>query len=295
MELNAANRALLYQGYSAAFQKGLSHRPPQWNKLAMRVPSSTESNVYDWLKQTFSIREWLGDRQKLNLAFADFAIKNKKFEGSVRVNRDKVADKQGASYSVMFEQMGNKVNLFPDKLVFQLLKAGFTNTCWDGQFFFDTDHPVGQQGRETNVSNFMGGAGEGWYLVDSSQLMMPIIYQEREKFKMVRKDRDEDDNVFDANELVYGVDGRCNAGYGLWQLCFASKQTPDVANVKAALTAMQAQRDDAGDPLDLNPDTIICSPNLAEAFRDLYTKDLIANETNTLKNRLTVTSSGYLL
>lgn len=295
MELNAANRAMLYQGYSAAFQKGLAHRPPMWQSAAMLVPSSTSENVYDWLKDTFSIREWLGDRQKQNLTTADYVVKNRKFEGTIEVDRDKVADNQYGTYSKTFEQMGERVNTFPDSLVFGLMKAGFANTCWDGQFFFDIDHPVGLQGREVSVSNFMGGAGEGWYIMDSKKLMKPFIYQEREAFKMVSKDRDQDDNVFERNKLVYGVDGRANAAYGLWQLCFASKQTLDVANVKAALTAMGAQRDDSGEPLQIDADTIFVSPNLREAARDLFSKELIANETNTLKNRLNVVSSGYLL
>ena len=100
MELNAANRAMLYQGYSAAFQKGLAHRPPMWQAAAMLVPSSTSENVYDWLKDTFSIREWLGDRQKQNLATADYVVKNRKFEGTMEVDRDKVADNQYGSNAV---------------------------------------------------------------------------------------------------------------------------------------------------------------------------------------------------
>lgn len=295
MELNAANRAMLTQGYNASFQIGLAHRKPVWDKVAMLVPSSTSENVYDWLKDTFKIREWLGDRHKQNLATADYTLKNRKFEGTVEVNRDKISDNQYGTYNKRFEQIGLRVSTFPDSLVFKLMKDGFSTTCWDGQYFFDTDHPVGLQGAETSVSNFMGGAGEGWYIIDSKQLMMPFIYQLREEFKMVIKDRDQDDNVFDRNMLVYGVDGRANAGYGLWQLCFASKQALTVDNVKAALTAMGAQKDDAGEPLDLDPDTIFVSPNLREAAKDLFTKELIANETNTLKNRLTVVSSGYLM
>lgn len=295
MELNAANRAMLYQAYSAAYAKGLTRRPPVWNAVAMSIPSATSENVYDWLQGNFSIREWIGSRVRQNLATSDFSLKNKKFEGTIEVDRDKVADNQYGSYALRFEMMGESVVQFPDKLIFPLMKNGFSTLCYDGQYFFDTDHPVGLPGREASVSNFMGGAGEGWFLIDSKQVMKPFIYQEREKFKMVRKDRDEDDNVFDENKLVYGVDGRCNAGYGLWQLCFASKQTLNVDNVKAALTAMGAQKDNNGEPLNIDADTIVVSPNLRETARDLMTKELIANETNTLRNRLTVVSSGYLL
>ena len=38
----------------------------------------------------------------------------------------------------------------PDELIFNLLKNGFTSPCFDGQNFFDTDHPViGEDGVTT--------------------------------------------------------------------------------------------------------------------------------------------------
>ena len=37
-----------------------------------------------------------------------------------------------------------------------------------------------------------------------------------------------DDNVFFKKEFIYGVDARCNAGYGLWQLAFGSTGEADM-------------------------------------------------------------------
>jgi phage major head subunit gpT-like protein len=189
--------------------------------------------------------------------------------------------------------MGNATALHPDELVFKLLKDGFTKTCFDGQFFFDTDHPVGKPGSQVSVSNTMGGAGRPWVIMDSKQMLKPIIFQEREPFKMVSRTSEEDPAVFDRKEYIYGVDGRCNVGYGLWQLAVASKQTLDLAGVKAAITQMRTFKKDNGQPLDLEPDLIVVAPEDAEAARDLFSKELIANETNTLRNRLTVVSTGY--
>jgi phage major head subunit gpT-like protein len=294
MNITLPNLRMLSQGYNAAFNTGMTSAPPKWNNVAMLVPSVSAENVYTWLADTFSIREWIGEREYQNLIAYAYTIRNRDFEGTVRVAKNDIADDQYGSYARKFEQMGSAVTQFPDKLVFQLIKDGFTKTCFDGQFFFDTDHPLGKPGQQTFVSNFMGGAGAAWYLVDSKQSMKPIIFQEREKFNLVSRFNPEDPAVFDRKEFIYGVDGRCNAGYGMWQYMFASKQTLDLANVKLAISAMRSQKKDNGEPLEIEPDTIVVRLEDKETAMDLFSKELIANETNTLRNRLNVVASGYL-
>ena len=293
MILNKLNQAMLTQGFKASFQAGLTSAAPRWNRVAMRIPSSTSENVYTWLGETFTIREWLGERQYQNLVQEGFTIKNKSYEGTIRVKKDDISDDQYGQYGMRFQHMGNAVALHPDELVFKLLKDGFTQTGYDGQFFFDTDHPVGKPGSQVSVSNSMGGAGRPWVLFDSKQMLKPVIFQEREAYNMVSRTDPESDNVFTRKEFEYGVDGRCNVGFGLWQLAVGSRQTVDVTNVKAAITQGRTFKKDNGQPLNLEFDTVVCAPEDAEAFQDLFAKELIANETNTLRNRLTVVSSGY--
>jgi phage major head subunit gpT-like protein len=296
MELNASNLALLEQGFSAAFRMGLGRAAPTYTAFTMTVPSTAGENVYDWLGDNFMIREWVGDRQMQNLATYDYRIKNRDFEGTVKVNRNRIEDNQYGSYSKMFEQMGDSVNLFPDKLVYGLLKAGFTGLCYDGQFFFDTDHPVGLPGREASVSNHMGGSNEAWFVIDASKVLKPLIYQPRKAFNMVRLTAETDEPVFMRKELVYGVDGRANAGYGLWQLAFASKQTLDATNLKATLTAMGKQLGNNGEPLDVQGTHLVVSPNLRETANELINAERLANgASNTLRGRLQVLSSAWLL
>jgi phage major head subunit gpT-like protein len=53
----------------------------------------------------------------------------------------------------------------PDELVFGLLKDGFTAECFDGQPFFDPDHPIElHEGTTVSVSNMQDGAGRAWFL-----------------------------------------------------------------------------------------------------------------------------------
>lgn len=293
MILNKLNLAMLTQAFRASFQAGLASAKPRWSSVAMRIPSTTSENVYSWLGETFTIREWLGERQYQNLVQEGFTIKNKSYEGTIRVKATDIKDDQYGQYGMRFQHMGNATALHPDELTFKLLKDGFNQVCFDGQYFFDTDHPVGKPGSQVSVSNSMGGAGRPWVILDSKQMLKPVIYQEREVFNMVSRTDPESDNVFNRQEYEYGVDGRCNVGFGLWQLAVGSKQTLDLTNVKAAITQMRTFKKDNGQPLDLEPDTIVVAPEDAEAAKDLFIKELIASETNTLRNRLTVVSTGY--
>lgn len=54
----------------------------------------------------------------------------------------------------------------------------------------------------------------------------------------MRKDNPPDENVFYKREYIYGSDGRCNVGFGLWQLAYASKQPLTAENYEAARAAM---------------------------------------------------------
>lgn len=295
MELNHGNLAMLEQGFRGSFNVGLARSKPTWPGLAMEIPSVTAENIYAWLANNFTIREWIGDRHLQNLASDIYRIPNKDFEGTVKVAKNAISDDQYGIYSKSFEQMGDSVTLFPDKQVYQLVTGGFAQKCWDGQYFFDTDHPVGLPGREASVSNHMGGSGSPWFILDTSKVLKPFIWQPREAFKMVRMDGESTENVFMRKDLVYGVDGRSGTGYGLWQLAVASKQTLNSTNVRAALTAMGQFKGNNGEPLDVQGDTIVVGAGDRETAIDLFSKEMLTGgETNTLRGRLKVVASGWI-
>lgn len=68
-----------------------------------------------------------------------------------------------------------------------------------------------------------------WFLLCTGKVIKPFIFQNRRKPALVAKDAANDDNVFLRNEYLYGVDTRCNAGFGLWQLAYGSDGTTEGA------------------------------------------------------------------
>jgi phage major head subunit gpT-like protein len=188
-------------------------------------------------------------------------------------------------YSDGFTMMGDGAARLPEELVWGLLKDGFATNCWDGQYFFDTDHPVMlEDGSMASYANTDGGSGTPWFLLCTTRPQKPIIYQERKAPVFTAKDRDSDDNVFDRNEYVYGVDMRCNVGFGLPQLAWGSKQTLSAANYAIARAAIAGMKADGGGPLGLTGNLLVVPPSLESAGRKLLNSEYAAGgETNEWK------------
>ena len=285
MLVNAANLDALRVGFNTAFMGGLGQAPAMWSSVATEVRSTQKEQKYGWLGKMPNVREWIGARAVQNLAQHDYAIKEKKYELTIAVDRDDVETDNLGIYTPMFTEMGMSSGSWSDTLVFELLKAGFATECYDGQFFFDTDHPVlDADGNEISVANTDGGAGTNWFLLDTRRALKPLILQKRKDFVMTAKDKLTDDNVFDNNEFVYGTDARMNVGFGFWQFAWGSKQTLNAANYAIARAAISGMKGDYGRPLGLMPNLLVVPPALESAGRKILNSEYAAGgETNEWK------------
>ena len=276
--VNQANIRAVFQGFKVVFDQAFKGTTPTWDKVAMLQPSTGSEEVYPWLGATTRFREWLGDRVIQNLKTYDWTVKNKSFENTVGVGRDQIEDDKYGVFSPLMAQMGQDAAEHPDQLVYALFAAGFTTLCYDGQYFFDTDHPVlDANGNAVSVSNHGGGAGTAWYLIDDTRVIKPLIFQKRKDYQFVAMDAPTDEAVFSRKEFRYGVDARVNAAYGLWQLAYASKQTLDATNYGAARAAMMSMQGDNGRPLGLRPQLLVVPPSLEKAAFDVVQAERLAN------------------
>lgn len=276
MLINAANLDALRTGFNASFMRGLGTATSLYTRVATVVPASTKEQKYGWLGKIPKVREWIGPRLVHNLEQHDYSIKEKKWELTVSVDRDDIETDNLGIYGPMFEEMGASTQSLPDELVFALLKAGWATKCYDGQYFFDTDHPVlDEAGDEVSVANTDGGSGAPWFLLCTNRPLKPIIYQRRKDFQFVSKDRPDDDNVFDNNEFVYGADARSNAGYGFWQFAWGSKQALDPTHYEAARAALTNMKGDHGRPLGLVPNLLVVGATNEGAGRRILQSQLV--------------------
>lgn len=271
--------------FSTAFQSGFKQLASQRDKVASTIPSTSRSNVYGWLGELPGIRKWIGDRVIHSLKEHDYTIENEDYEETISVPRNDIDDDNLSSYGLRFQALGDDAAKFPETLVWDTLKAGWDNKCYDGQPFFDTDHPVIDENGETiTVANTNGGTGEPWFLIVNNGPIKPIILQERKKFVFTSLDKENDPNVFFKKTYIHGVDGRYGAGYSFWQLAFGSKQTLDADGYKTARTALSTMKKDGGAPMGLTPNLLVVGPSNEDAARKLLNSDNDAGgETNQWK------------
>ena len=302
MQVNNANLKTLFIAFNAAFKAGLGQAASQYGQIATTVPSTTAAEEYGWLGQFPDLREWLGDRVVHAIGLHGYTIKNRQFELTVGVPRTTIEDDTYGVYTPLMTEMGRAVEAHPDQLVFGMLKAGITNLCYDGQPFFSTAHPVlSDKGKPVNQSNITGdGSGDVWYLLDTRRTLKPLIYQTRKAPNFVALTSETDENVFHRQQYVYGVDVRRSAGYGFWQLAYASNAALTADSLKAAITAMETRTGDHGRPLDISPNLLVVPKKLRFVAAKLLESDLVPNaagtatETNDVKNVVDLLVANWL-
>jgi phage major head subunit gpT-like protein len=285
MDVTAENLIALRAGFSTIFQAGIGQASSDYLRISTEVTTSQKEQKYGWLGKMPNVREWIGPRAVHNLSQHDYAIKEKPWELTVAVDRDDIETDNLGMYAPMFNEMGMSTGSKKDMLAFGLLKDGFASECYDGQYYFDTDHPVlDENGEIVSVANTDGGSGAPWFLMDASRSLKPIILQKRKDFQFVAKDQLTDDNVFNNNEFVYGADARFNAGFGFWQFCWGSKQTLNAANYGIARAALTGMKGDYGRPLGLKPNLLVVPPSMESVARKLLNSENAAGgETNEWK------------
>lgn len=279
--VTAASLQALRTAVSTAFKGGLSNVTPQYQHIATVVPSSTASNTYGWLGDMPGMREWIGDREINDIKENAYSIANKDFEATVGVKRTDIEDDNLGIYTPMFTELGRSAAIFPDQLVFELLKNGFTNKCYDGKNFFDANHKrypkADGTGTAVNVSNVIvddAYTGDAWYLLCTNRAIKPIIFQDRKSAQFVAMNKMDDEAVFTSNQYRFGVDMRCNVGYGFWQMAFAVKAELNAENLKAARAAMRGFKADGGKPLAITPDLLVVPTSLEDKARILLEREM---------------------
>ena len=292
MIITNATLQALRTSFDVSFQKGIEGAKSQYQKVATVINSTSASNTYGWLGSMPKLQEWIGARPMTNLKEFGYQIFNRTWANGISVSRDAIEDDELGMYGTLVEMMGQEGAIFPDELIFALLKGGFDSLCYDGQNFFDTDHPVYPNtdgtGTATSMSNvFMQDAewtGTPWYLLDCSKPLRPLIWQDRRKLATTSVTDPQAEAVFNNNEYKYGSDMRGNAGYGFWQLAVAGLGDLTSDNLWSAYNAMTAITADGDKKLNLRPSMLVVPPSLQKQAIQILTREFVTSEGGTVTN-----------
>ena len=161
--------AATYTGFQSLFTKAFTGADPIYPKIATVVESSSDKESYNWLGAVPALREWVDERVPGALRTESYEIENRKYEATIEVDRETFEDDRLGQIRPRIEELAVRAAGHPDELIVELLNAGFASTCYDGQYFFDTDHAEGASGSQ---SNKLTDALSGTALSSAVQQMM---------------------------------------------------------------------------------------------------------------------------
>ena len=120
------------------------------DRLSFMIDSDQAEEEHRWLGMTPQLREWTGGRLVHGLRDFGIRIRNNDYEASIEVGVPEVRRDKTAQIMQRVDGLSDRANMHPAKLLSEMVEAGASTPCYDGQFFFDTDHSEGSSGAQSN-------------------------------------------------------------------------------------------------------------------------------------------------
>lgn len=148
----SAQELLTSRAIIGEFFRRLSVANDTWSrKVGMYFPSFQETEKYPWLGQVPGMREWVGGRHAKGFWDNKLEVTNIPYESTMKVRvPDLRRDKTGQMMIRISEQV-RRADTHWMSLLSTLILAGTSTACYDGEYFFDTDHAEGNN--STNQDN----------------------------------------------------------------------------------------------------------------------------------------------
>jgi phage major head subunit gpT-like protein len=154
MLVNKSALDSIFTGLKTIFNNTLKAEPGTWQATAMEVPSTGAGEDYAWLSRFPKMRKWVGEKFVKALEAGKYYKKNEDWETTIGVLRNDIEDDRLGIYNTQAMGAGESAGELRDIIVDDLKNTAFASECMDGQFFYDTDHPLKtSDGVESSVSN----------------------------------------------------------------------------------------------------------------------------------------------
>ena len=112
--------------------------------------SDQSSETYNFLGQTPAMREWIAGRQAKGLSGNGLTVVNKHYEATLEIQKKDLRRDKTGQILARVQEFSDRASTHWASLLSTLLLNGATTTCYDGQYYFDTDHEEGQSGAQSN-------------------------------------------------------------------------------------------------------------------------------------------------
>lgn len=159
MGYKAASLASITTGYNVSFLRGLRAMTSAtaYQSFAAEFTVNDPTTVFPIQGRSPQMREWIGPRNVRDTKVYGYSLTAKLFEATQKVRKQDVEDDKYGLYDGLMEGLGESAGRLPFDQVVAAIIAGTSNTCYDGEFFFDTDHPQDPSGAiSTTYANEYG-------------------------------------------------------------------------------------------------------------------------------------------
>jgi phage major head subunit gpT-like protein len=194
--------------------------------VSMLFNSDQESETYKWLGQVPQMREWIGGRQAKGFTENGITIKNKKYESTLDIEVDDLRRDKTGQINVRIAEQARRANAHWASLLSTFITNGAAAVCYDGQYFFDTDHSEGDSGLQSNSLSVDISAlptqVHGSVSVPSIEEMQLSILQAIQAILGFKDDQGEPMNEDTRSFLVM-------TPVSLWQIALAATALPNIA------------------------------------------------------------------
>lgn len=158
MVVNRESLNSVFTGLKTVFNNALKAVTGNWQLTAMEVPSDAAGEDYAFLGRFPKLRKWIGSKVVKNIAAGKYYKANEDWETTISVKRNDINDDRLGIYRTQAMQAGESAAELHDIIVDDLKNNAFTQTCFDGQYFYDVDHPVGKNSVSNKLTNALSAA-----------------------------------------------------------------------------------------------------------------------------------------
>lgn len=152
--INASALSDLTKNIKTTFQKAFDNVTGQWSDTTMLVTSTGSENDYKWLTGFTGMIKWFGDKVINALKAHKYVVSNDDYEATIEVDRNDIEDGALSGTVIQAGMAGESAAELYDDLDADAKNGAFINDCFDGQPFYDTNHPVeNKAGKEISISN----------------------------------------------------------------------------------------------------------------------------------------------
>jgi phage major head subunit gpT-like protein len=118
--------------------------------VSILVNSDQDSEEYPWLGMTPQMREWVGGRNAKGFKENGITIVNKHYEATIEFLIKELRRDKTGQVRARINELADRAQSHWAKLLSTLIVNGESTVCYDGEYFFDTDHSEGSSGTQSN-------------------------------------------------------------------------------------------------------------------------------------------------